>query len=94
MKLSKEKLALIIKEEYQKIREQDEEPIQFNPAVTIGLIIKDDFLEQAFDDEEGSVAERLEFVFDEFIYGDAEQERAYRKEIESLLTQLNPTEEQ
>lgn len=86
--------SLVRKEIYHLLTEQEDgkEPIEYNPSVVIRLVTQDDFLEQAFDDHEGSVDDRLRFVFDEHIRGESDLERLYRSEKEKLEQELTPEE--
>lgn len=90
MKLNKNTLKQIVREEMKALREQEE--LRYQPAVVIRMIVRDDFLEQTFTTEEGSVSERIRFVYDEFIRGEAEMERDYEKQMQELKDELKNQE--
>jgi len=89
MRISEQRVRNIIREQIIGLLEQEEEPIEYNSSIVIRLVQSDDFLEQSFDEEEGSVSDRLRYVFDEFIRGDEDLERKYRNVRNELKQELN-----
>ncbi len=88
MKISEQRVRNIIRKELKSLVEQEEGPVEYNSSIVIRLIQSDDFLEQSFDEEEGSVADRLRYVFDEFVRGDEDLERKYRSVRQKLKDEL------
>lgn len=88
MKISEQRVRNIIRKELKSLVEQEEGPVEYNSSIVIRLIQSDDFLEQSFDEEEGSVADRLRYVFDEFVRGDEDLERKYRNVRQKLKDEL------
>ena len=88
MKISEQRVRNIIRKELKSLVEQEEGPVEYNSSIVIRLIQSDDFLEQSFDEEEGSVADRLRYVFDEFVRGDEDLERKYRNVRQKLKNEL------
>lgn len=93
MKITESEFRNIVRKEiYGFLFEEENEPIEYNSSIVIRLITQDDFLEQVFDDHEGSVDDRLRFVFDEHIRGENDLERLYRSEKEKLEQELTSEE--
>lgn len=94
MRVSKQRVRNIIREQIIDLLEQKNEPIEYNSSIVIRMVQSDDFLEQSFDDEEGSVSDRLRYIFDEFVRGDEDLERKYRSVREELKQELNKNDDE
>jgi len=88
MKLNKKRLNKIINEELYKVLREQDSVVDYHPSLVIKLVVNDDFLEQQFESEEGSVSERLLFIFDEYIKSDPGLQRDYEKVCENLIEEL------